>query len=143
MSQGLSSHGTLVARYVSSAWETIGELGGDITPPPLTRPESEITPHNEGIDSYVVGVLKRGPMTLGINFLPDNATHDHLTGLIKWMIDKTHGGFQLTWPDASLWVFSGFVTNFAGAAPVREGGISADVSIRPSGPHIIDGVAIS
>jgi hypothetical protein len=141
MSEGLSSHGTLIQKY-NGSWTTIAELGGDIVPPALSRPVTEITPHNDDIDSYVMGVARRGEVTLTLNFLPSDATHDHLTGLIKAWIDNSFDGYKVVFPDSSEWIFSGFIGNFAPTAPVREGALTADVMIRPSGPHIIDGVVI-
>ena len=142
MSDALSSHGTLIAREVSPGnFTTIGELG-DITPPALTRPSTEVTPQNDKIDGYVVGVLKRGEMTFPINFVPTDGSHDEATGLIKAMDSKALDGYRITWVDATTWIFSGYVKNFQPAAPAREGGLTADVTIRPSGGHIIEGTAI-
>jgi hypothetical protein len=143
MSQGLSSHGTLIARGTGGSFTTIGELGGDIIPPALQRPITEITPHNDDIDSYVVGVLRRGEVTFTINFLPSDATHNETAGLIKSMLDKTYDGFRVTFPDTTEWIFSGFVSNFAPSATVREGALTADVSIRPSGPQKIADTEVS
>lgn len=147
MSDAIASHGTLVAWEGSPAsggsFTTIAELG-DITPPPLTTPSTEVTPQNDGIDSYVLGVRRRGEMTFPLNFLPSGeATHDDLTGLTKGWIDKVKTGFRVTFPDGLDWIFSGFITNVASAAPAREGALSADVSIRPSGPHKIGDQIIS
>jgi len=145
MSNALSSHGTLIARETApGVFTTIGELG-DITPPPLTRPSTEVTPQNDKIDSYVMGVIKRGEATFPINFIPSGeSTHDAVTGILKAYADKSLDGYKITWPDASntTWIFSGYVANFATAAPAREGAVSADVTLRPSGGHIIDGTAI-
>lgn len=142
MTEALSPHGTLIARETSpGVFVTIGELG-DITPPALQRPSTEVTPHNDTIDGYVVGVLRRGEMTFPINFIPSNSTHDETTGLIKAMDSKALDGYRITWVDATTWIFSGYVTNFQPAAPAREGGFTADVTIRPSGGHIIEGTAI-
>lgn len=142
MSSGLSSHGTLIAREISPGnFTTIGELG-DIAGPPLNRPSTEITPHNDQIDSYVMGVMKRGEVTFPINFVPSDGTQDHLTGLVKAMSDKALDGYRITWPDSTTWIFSGYVQNFGPGAPAREGNLSADVTLRPSGGHIIEGVSI-
>lgn len=142
MTQGMAGHGTLIQRY-SGSWTTIAELGGDIAPPALTRSSTEITPHNDDIDSYIMGVARRGEITFTLNFLPDDATHDHLTGLIKAWIDKSFDGYKIIFPDTTEWIFSGFIGNFAPTAPVREGALTADVMIRPSGPHIMEGVLIT
>lgn len=138
-SAGISSHGTLVAtdKAVPGNFVTIAELI-EIGPPPLTRPSSEITPHQDNIDSYVVGVRRRGELTLGINFLGTNATHDESAGLIKAWGDGTLDGYRLTFKDGTIWIFSGYVTNVAPTTPVREGSQAASVTIRPSGEHKIE-----
>ena len=143
--QELASHGTLVAYQATpgGAFGTIGFLNGDIQPPGLERPATEVTPHNAGIDYHVLGRLMRSEVTLGISYIPSNATHDHLTGLQKLIIDNTETGFRVTYPDASVVIFSGFVRLVQQAAPVREGALTAAVTLRPSGPHKIVDLEIS
>jgi len=144
MSEAISAHGTLVSHQPApgGAFTTIAELI-DIVPPPLTRPSSEVTPHNDTIDAYVVGVRRRGEMTLTLNFLGTNATHDESTGLIKSWIDGSKDGFTLTFKDGTIWIFSGFITNVAPTTPVREGAQAANVTIRPSGAHKIEATTIT
>jgi len=146
MSDAISAHGTLIAREVTTAgvFVVIGELGGDITAPPFNRASTEVTPHNDNIDGYVMGVLRRGEATFPINFLPSHATkgHDAVSGLQFALIENRFDGYQLTYPDGSEWIFSAFVMNIGPTAPAREGALTADVTVRPSGPHQIDGVII-
>ncbi len=144
MSDAIASHGTIVAHQPTpgGSFTDIAELA-DIVPPPLTRPSAEVTPHNDGIDSYVVGVKRRGEMTLVLNFLQDNATHDHITGLMKSWILGSKDGFQVTFLDGIVWVLSGQVINVAPVTPVREGAQTANVTIRPTGAMSIGAVAIS
>jgi len=145
MSQGISAQGTLLARSVDPLWPPAAPVGGavtfveiaelrDITPPALTRNALETTNHNDDDDSYIVGIRRHGELGVNINFLPDTPTHDHLTGLQKSWADGTRDIYRLTYPDGTQWLFSGFVTNFAPAAPVDDV-LSADVSIRPTGAH--------
>ena len=148
MSDGISSHGTLIAwegsPAVAGTFITVAELSGDIVAPALTTPMTEITPHNDKIDSYVQGVKKRGELTFPLNFLPSGAsTHNHLTGIVKGWIDQVYTGWRITFTDSFLWIFSGYVMNIAPTAPAREGALTADVSIRPSGPHKMGTVIIS
>ena len=145
MSEGIAAHGTLVARELSGAtmgdFTTIAELI-DIVPPPLTRPSSEITPHNDLVDSYVVGVRRRGEMTLQLNYLKSAITHFIPSGIVQAWVDGSLDGYRMTFKDGCVWIFSGFVTNVAKATPVREGGQAANVTIRPSGPQKIDDLLI-
>ena len=145
MSDGLSAQGTVIARSPDPLWPPTAPVGGvvtftdiaelrDTTPPALTRKEIELTNHNDDDDSYIVGIRRHGTMTVNINWIPSNATHDHLTGLQKAWFDGTRDIYKITYPDGSAWLFSGFVTNVGPAAPVDDR-LSADVSIRPTGKH--------
>lgn len=145
MPQGFSAQGTIVERSPDPNWPPTAPVGGavtftpiaelrDISPPALTRNELETTTHNEGDDAYLVGIRRHGTMTMMLNFVPDNATHDHVTGLQKAWFDGTRDIYRITYPDGSRWLFSGFVTNFAPTANV-DSVLTADVSIRPTGKH--------
>jgi hypothetical protein len=137
-SDGIASHGTLIARQVGGgAFTTIGELF-DVTPPPLTRPSTEITPHNDNIDSYVIGVRRRGELALVINFLHTDTSHDETNGLLKAWADASKDGYRITYLDGTTWIFSGYCINVGALTPGREGGQQANVTIRPSGAHKID-----
>jgi hypothetical protein len=130
-SQGISAHGTLVKRIGVE----IGELK-DITPPPLSRKTIETSTQNSSDDSYVVGIRRKGELGFMVNFLPSSdATHNSATGLIKAWNDGSKDRYNVTYPDGSDWMFSGFVSNIAPKAPV-DGGLEAQIAIRPSGGHI-------
>jgi len=134
MPSAISAQGTLVARgTASSAFVTIGELR-DITPPPLMRNTIETTSHNEVEESFVVGIRRKGEMTFQIGFVPSGSAsgHDHVTGLIKSWQDGARDIWRVTFPDATQWLFSGYVSNVGPSAPVDEG-LVADVTVRPTG----------
>ena len=122
----------------------IAELNGDIQWPGLGRGEAEATGHDHNIDYWVSGSLRREPFTFSMNFVYNHGTHDHLTGLHDAVISNETRGFRLRGPggtdDTDEWICSGFVTNIQQTSPVREGVRTADVTIRMTGPQIIDGV---
>jgi len=138
----LSSHGTLVERQPTpgGVFEVVGELG-DITPPETMRNEFDATTQTEDIDSYVLGVLRRGALTFPINFIPTDASHDHLTGLYMNQFDNVMTGYRVTFPDGTPWVMSGQVQSIKTGAPV-DGKLSADVTIRFSGLMTVGGVVV-
>lgn len=145
MTLAISSHGTLVARALQSAptvFTTIAELG-DVTPPELSRKEHEALTQNINIDAYVMGVLRRGAMTIPLNFLPTDASQDHITGLYKAMITEPPpvDGYKITFPDGTVWVMSGQVQSLKPKAPV-DGKLELDVTLRFSGKMTIGGVVI-
>ncbi len=147
----VSGHGALIAMELDptgmpNVFTTIAELNGDIVWPAINRPVTETTPHNANIDCYVLGRLGRGDFTFSVNFIFDNTTHDHLTGLYDAIILNETRGFQLRGPgglaDTDEWIASGEVAEITNTSPVREGARTADVTVRFSGPQVIDGVAI-
>ena len=130
-SNGISAHGTLIARNGVN----IAELK-DITPPPLTRKPIDTTTQNSDDDSYVVGIRRKGELTFMINFLPaTDGTHDATTGLLDAWASGSKDHYAITFPDGAVWQFSGFVSNIAPKNPV-DGAQEANVSIRPSGGQI-------
>ena len=140
MTLAISSHGTLVLRAPAATpavFTAIAELG-DVTPPELSRNEFDATTQDKNIDSYVLGVLRRGAMTLSLNFLGTDASHDHLTGLIKAHTTEPPpvDGYKITFPDGLVWVASGQCKGVSLKAPV-DGKMSADVTIRFSGKMLI------
>lgn len=148
MTLAISAHGTLVARApkaTPTSFTTIAELG-DISLPGLMRNEFEALTQNRNIDAYILGVMRREPFTVGLNFLPADPTHDHLTGLYKAMIDEPPpvDGYRFTFPPGSggpIWVMSGQVQHIAPKAPV-DGKLSADVTIRMSDIMAIGGITV-
>lgn len=140
--QGISSHGTVIARKGSGDPDfiDIGEIG-DITMPGLSRNEFETTSHNQDIDSYVLGVLRREPVTFPIFFNKNDATHNAATGLQKAIIDNDVDAYRITQPDGQEWIFSGGVQAMTQAAPV-DGVQTANVTIRPTGAFLLNGIEV-
>lgn len=141
-----AGHGTLIAVQLTpgGAFTNIAELGQDIKWPALSRGEVETTSHQNRIDRWNLGVMRRGPLTFGVNYIFDNNTHGFSTGLYGMIEDNLLRGFRLRGPTGTTgvdeWIASGQVQNIEQTAPVREGVRSCDVTVRLSGPMIIDGV---
>lgn len=150
MSDAIAGHGATIAMEMDptsspGVFTVFAELNGDIQTPELSRAESEVTPHQDKIDSWVMGVLRRGQLTGSINYIFNNATHDHLTGMIAAIGINELRGFRLRGPagtDATdEWIASGrFQTVGPIVNPVREGARTAAFAVRLTGPMIIDGV---
>lgn len=145
MTLAISSHGTIVAMQLTpgGAFTDIAELG-DITPPAMSRNEFDATTQEKDIDAYALGVLRRGAFTVPLNFLPDNNTHDHLTGIYYHLIHNIVSGYRVTFPNEptpTVWIMSGQVQSITPNAPV-DGKLSAQVTLRFSGFMTIGGVVI-
>lgn len=134
----ISSHGVILEHKPGAgAFTEVGELG-DLSLPGMTRNEFDATPHNRDIDSWVMGVLRRDPITFPVFFNKTEATHAALRAAI---IANSNDGFRVTFPDGDLWLGSGFVKQVAQTAPV-DGILTANVTIRLSGPMILNGTVI-
>ena len=141
--QGISSHGTVISRQPAATpgvFTPIGELG-DITMPGLSRNEFETTSHNQDIDSYVLGVLRREAVVFPVFFNKNDGTQNAETGLQKAIIDNSVDGYMIEQPDGQVWIFSGGVQAMTQAAPV-DGVQTANVTIRPTGAFILNGVVV-
>lgn len=141
MTIAISSHGTLVARAPAatpSTYTTIAELG-DLTLPGGMRNEFDATTQNINIDAYVLGVPRRSPLVLPLNFLNTDPSHDHLTGLWKAFWTNSIDGYRITPPDGVVYIMSGQVQHIDPKSPV-DGKQAADVTIRMSGVMSIGGV---
>jgi len=151
MSLAQAGHGALIAIELDptgaqGVFTDVAELNGDITWPELNRPETETTPHQDDIDDYVLGRLGRGALSFGTNFIFNDSTHDHLTGLYQKIIDNEFFGIRMRGPGGSAntdeWIASGQVQAITQVSPVREGARTCEVTIRLRKQQIIDGVAV-
>ena len=133
MGLAISAQGTIIERdpLGAGAFAAVAELR-DISGPALSRNPIETTNHNDADESFVVGIRRHGEVTFQVGYIPTDASHDDTSGLISSWQDGDRDVFRVTYPDGTEWVFSGFITNFAVAAPVDDG-LVADVSIRTTG----------
>lgn len=151
MSNAIAGHGATIAMELDPSgaqgtFTVIAELSEDIVTPDLMRVNTEVTPHQDTIDSHVMGILKRGELQFGVNYIYNDSTHDHLTGFQYAILNDERRGYRLLGPNGSAntdeWIVSGNVATFGPIQnPVREGARTARVAIRLSGPMIVDGVA--
>ena len=144
-----SGHGTLVAVQLTPGGEftDIAEQG-DQNLPEFSRNEFDATVQNENIDSYILGVQRRGSWSIPLNWIPDHNTHDHITGVYALHFgtngQATMTGFRVTFPQVTppvVWIMSGQIQSLKPLAPV-DGKLSSDMAIRLSGLMSINGVVI-
>lgn len=138
-SAGLAAFGTLFKMgdgATSEAFTTIAEVT-NISGPKLALDMIEITNHSSpsAWREYVASFLDMGEITLELNFIPTNATHQlSASGLAYHMVNRTKKNFQLVFPDtgSTTWSFSGYVSGFEINAPVDDK-LGGSVTIRPTG----------
>jgi hypothetical protein len=145
MTIAISGHGTLIARAPAATpftYTNIAEVG-DIASPGLNRNDFEALTQDRNIDAYILGILRRNPLQLALNFLPSDPTHDHLTGLIKAHVTEPPpiDGYKMTFPGGIAWIMSGQVKGIDIKAPV-DGKLAADVVIRLSDRMYIGGLLV-
>lgn len=148
MTIAASSHGIIVARALAATptvFTDIAELDS-VGLPELTRNEFDASVQNRNIDSYVMGMLRRKSVQLGLNWLEKDASHDHLTGLYAGIINNTFDGYKFYTasgvdPQFStfIWIASGNVQALAPKVPT-DGKAGLTATLRFSGVMSINGV---
>lgn len=130
---------------VGGSFTVIGEVIGDVAWPGLTAPEFEVTAHNDDIDFWKSGVLRREPLTFTVQYVDDDTVHEGLVNIVA-IQPQPHRGFRLRGPGGSAsndeWIASGFIQSLGPIThPLGSGARTAQVTVRLSGPMRIDGVA--
>lgn len=144
----IAGHGATIAIEMDpvgapGVFQSIGELNGDIAWPSLAVPETNVTAHNDTIDFWIPGVLMREALTFTVNYVFANAVHKKM---VDSVLARTKRGFRLRGPAGSAgtdeWIASGFIKNVGPIThPVREGARTAQITVRFSGPMIVEGVS--
>ena len=149
-SKGISGHGALIAFELNptmspGVFTTIAELVSDIQFPQMSRSSTDITPHQDGIDSKVMDYIMRATSSFDINYLWQDMTHNELTGLIAALSTGTMRGFRFRGPGGSAnsneWIGSGFVQAFQPTSAIK-GSYKAKCGIEWSGAMIVNGTVI-
>lgn len=150
MSLAVTGHGATIAMELDPSssqgtFTVIAELASDITGLGLSRPTSDVTPHQDTIDSHVSGVLQREPWTFTVNYIHGNSTHTGTGSLRDAILNQTRTGFRFRGKDGSSGddeiIASGEVTSWNENNPVREGARTAEVTIVVSKAMILDGTS--
>jgi hypothetical protein len=147
-SLAVSGHGTLIARAPAATPTVFTEIAqlGDIQLPGFTRNEFDVTVQNLNIDNYVMGIPRRNATTFPMNFLALNPTHDHIQGLVKAYMDNSFDGYKFTLTSGGAiymsYVYSGNVKAIENMKAPVDGPLTADVTLRFSGPYTVNGVVI-
>jgi len=138
MSDAISAFGTLLKMGdggTSESFTTIAEVS-DIKGPKLSLDPIDVTNHSsaEAWREFVGGLLDAGEVSLSINFMPADATHDYSTGIISKLTDRGKHNFQMVFPDDgnTTWSFTALVTAFESSEPIDDK-LAADVTLKITG----------
>lgn len=141
MAQGIGSHGTLVdfKPAGSSTFTNIAELG-DIQMPGYMRNEFDISSQNANIDKFVMGILRREPLTAPIFW---NKAITSQQAIQTAMLDSNNTtnmtcGFRITSPDGDVLIFSGGVKELKRTQPV-DGVQTANMVVRATDVFMLNG----
>ncbi len=80
---------------------TVAEIVA-LKPPPLSRNEIDVSTHNEGEESKILGMLRKGQVTGTLNWLPTDATQDDSTGILADILANTKRNWQIAMPPNGL-----------------------------------------
>ena len=133
-SKAKASRNTRISYEVNGNFVDIAEVK-NVSLPALMRSTFDTTTHLQGIDSYVLGSLRRSKLSFGVNFIPHDSTHDHLTGMYRHLIRNIKTTFRVH-VDRLTYTVKGRIQSIAPVAPM-DGLLSAQISIRLSGAMVI------
>lgn len=81
---------------------TVAEIVS-LKPPALTRKEIEVSTHNEGVDAKILGMLRRGPVTAKLNWIPADPTHsDQPGGIYGDFLNNVKRNWRITYPPSGF-----------------------------------------
>lgn len=131
-SVAVNAFGTLLKRNGT----TIAEVT-DISAPELSRDTAEVTHHQSpNMWRERIKILKdAGEVSMTINYIPSNSTHNVATGLLAdFGNDTTNDTWSLVFPDtaATTWSFAGALTKHSVKAPIDDR-LTADITIQIMG----------
>lgn len=104
MSNAVTATGILVKR----ASTTIGEIT-QVTPPGFSRNKLESSTHNDGSESYVLGLLRQKDPSFQINYVGSDATHTSIVNDIK---TNTKSVWSVVFPSGLTFSGDAYVQNF-------------------------------
>ncbi len=136
MTAAITAFGTLLKIGDGAGTEvftTIAEVT-DIGGPELALEIAEVTSHSStgGWKEKIGALLDGGQVSLSINYIPTNVTHNATGGLIRDMVARNVRNFTLTFPNSTVWAFSALVVGFSPTEPI-DNALTADVTLEITG----------
>jgi hypothetical protein len=133
MSNAVATTGIVVRRATTGAptvFTTIAEIT-KVTPPGKSRNKIETSTHNDGTESYILGILRQKDGAFTINYLAGDATHVQINDDID---NNTKAVWQFMFPSGVKLTGEGRVQSFMPADAPVDGAQQADVVIAWAGP---------
>ena len=107
----------------------------NISGPGLSLDTEDVTTHDSasGWEEVVGTILRSGEVSLDLEYDPAAATHKNASGgLLYDLASRASTTFSITFPDATVWSFTAFVTGFEPSAP-HDGALTASVKLKLTG----------
>lgn len=107
----------------------------DIGGPTLSRNPIDVTSRDSTSNwrEFIKGFKDGGEVTFNVIFDPGLAGHASASGLLSDFIDdSTIPAWQVTWPDATVWTFDGFITSQEPGAPLDDA-LTMDLTVKVAG----------
>lgn len=124
---------------VPEVFTSVAELKS-IPVPQMESPRIDVSTHDNSsfAREYVNNMVDFPAVSFDINYLPRNATHDHLTGLLHLQLTGNQANFKVfynsrvgTGANAVVLTFPATVTSFRPTAPV-DNVYTATVQLQPT-----------
>jgi hypothetical protein len=133
VSNAVSTTGILVRRATVAAptvFTTIGEIVS-VTPPGFSRNKIETTTHNDGAESYVLGILRQKDPAFRVNWVGNDATHETI---IDDLMTNLKAVWQISTPSGITMTGEGRVSRFEPVDAGSDAAQQADIAIAWAGP---------
>ncbi len=119
--------GTVTA---SATFVTIGEIT-KVGPPGFSRNKIETSTHNDGTESYILGILRQKDASFTINYVGADTTH---LAMLNDMLNNIKANWKVLFPSAVQFDGLARLQMFQLADAPVDGAQQADMSICWAGP---------
>lgn len=121
--------GTVTA---SATFVTIGEIT-KVTPPGFSRNKIETSTHNDGTESYILGILRQKDAGLDINYVAGDATH---AAVLTDMLNNVKNNWKILFPSAVQFDGPARVQQFQISDAPVDGAQQASLMLTWAGPVV-------
>lgn len=115
---------------------TIAEITS-VTPPALSKDSVEVTNMDspQRFREFIPGLKDGGEVTVEVNWLPGDPTHDASSGYVAQFMDDDNHNFQIDIASQPrvTWAFRGHISSISPEAPLDDK-LSNTIVIKVSGP---------
>jgi hypothetical protein len=135
MSNAVATTGILVARAPipdGTAFVTIPELIR-VGPPGWSRNKIETSTHNDGTESYILGILRQKDLSFAINYLAGDATHIIVRSDMQ---NNVKAQWKVTFPSGVIIQGPGRVQTFMPSDAPTDAAQQAEVVVTWAAPLV-------